>query len=56
VSFNDPIDTTTPVGVAIFQFCAVMAELEKGIIRERTKAGLKPNCPDARGIVRLPMA
>jgi len=41
VSLNDPIDTTTPVGVAIFQFCAVMAELEKGIIRERTKAGLQ---------------
>jgi DNA invertase Pin-like site-specific DNA recombinase len=33
VSLNDPTDTTTPVGVAIFQFCAVMAELEKGIIR-----------------------
>jgi hypothetical protein len=41
VSLNDPIDTTTAVGVAIFQFCAVMAELEKSIIRERTKASLQ---------------
>ncbi|WP_051979568.1 recombinase family protein [Edaphobacter aggregans] len=41
VSLHDPIDTTTPMGVAIFQFSAVMAQLEKGMIRERTMAGLK---------------
>jgi len=34
------IDTTTPVGKAMFQMCGVFAEFERAMIQERVKAGL----------------
>ncbi len=34
------LDTTTPSGRAMFQMCGVFAEFERGMIRERVKAGL----------------
>lgn len=34
------IDTTTPTGNLIFQIFAVLAEYERGVILERTKAGI----------------
>ena len=40
-SLNDSIDTTTPHGKLIFHLFAALAEFEKDIIRERTKAGLE---------------
>lgn len=40
VSLKDPIDTTTPQGKLIFNIFASLAEFERDIIRERTKAGL----------------
>jgi len=40
MSLNDPIDTTTPYGKLIFNLFASLAEFERDIIRERTKAGL----------------
>ncbi len=39
-SLNDHIDTTTPQGKFTFQLFAALAEFERDIIRERTKAGL----------------
>ena len=39
-SLNDPIDTTTPQGKLIFNIFASLAEFERDIISERTKAGL----------------
>ena len=33
------IDTTTPAGKMMFQMCGVFAEFERGMIRERVKAG-----------------
>lgn len=39
-SLNDHIDTTTPQGKFTFHLFAALAEFERGIIRERTKAGL----------------
>jgi DNA invertase Pin-like site-specific DNA recombinase len=53
---DEPVDTTTPEGVAFRQMLAVMAQLERGLIRDRTKAGLagarargkrlgRPRCP-----------
>ena len=39
-SLNDSIDTTTPHGKLIFHIFASLAEFERDIIRERTKAGL----------------
>lgn len=40
-SLNDAIDTTTPHGKLTFHLFASLAEFERDIIRERTKAGLE---------------
>lgn len=40
ISLNDPIDTTTPQGKLTFNIFASLAEFERDIIKERTKAGL----------------
>ena len=40
-SLNDHIDTTTPAGKLTFHLFAALAEFERDIIRERTKAGLE---------------
>lgn len=40
-SLNDPIDTTTPQGTFSLQVMGAVAELERALIRERTKAGLR---------------
>lgn len=40
-SLQESIDTTTPGGKLIFHIFASLAEFEREIIRERTKAGLK---------------
>jgi DNA invertase Pin-like site-specific DNA recombinase len=39
-SLNDPVDTTHSQGRLIFNIFASLAEFERDIIRERTKAGL----------------
>lgn len=39
-SVNDPVDTTTPAGRAMFQIIGAFAELERSILRERVTAGL----------------
>lgn len=41
VSIQDNIDTSTPMGKAMFGMLAVIAELERDIIRERTLSGLQ---------------
>ena len=40
ISLNDPIDTTTAQGKLTFNIFASLAEFERDIIKERTKAGL----------------
>lgn len=40
VSICDGLDTTTPTGRAMFKMIGVIAELEREMIVERTKAGL----------------
>lgn len=40
-SLNDAIDTSTPQGKLTFHLFAALAEFEREIIRERTKAGLE---------------
>jgi DNA invertase Pin-like site-specific DNA recombinase len=40
VSHEEALDTSTPMGKAIFTIIAAMAELERAIIRERVMAGL----------------
>ncbi|UWQ03721.1 recombinase family protein [Aliiroseovarius crassostreae] len=40
VSLTESFDTSTPMGKAFLQFALVMAELERNLISERTKAGI----------------
>ena len=40
VSHQEHLDTSSPMGKAMFTIVAAMAELERAIIRERVKAGL----------------
>lgn len=39
VSLTEPIDTTTPMGVAFFQLIGVFAELERAILVQRVTEG-----------------
>ena len=41
-SLTEQIDTTTPGGKLIFHVFGALAEFERDLIRERTKAGLEP--------------
>jgi DNA invertase Pin-like site-specific DNA recombinase len=40
-SLTEAIDTTTPTGRAMWQMIGVLAELERSLIGERTRAGVK---------------
>jgi DNA invertase Pin-like site-specific DNA recombinase len=40
-SLNEAIDTETPIGRAMWQMIGVLAELERSLIAERTRAGVK---------------
>jgi len=41
ISINDKMDTTTAIGKAMFRMLAVLSEMERDLIVERTKAGLE---------------
>ena len=41
ISLTEGIDTTTPVGMAMFAVIGAMAQLERDLIRERVQAGMK---------------
>ena len=41
ISFNENIDTSTPMGAAMFTIIGAMAQLERDIIRERVVAGVR---------------
>lgn len=41
VSLTEPIDTTTAMGRAFWQITGVFSEMERALIQERTKEGLK---------------
>ena len=38
-SLTEAIDTATPTGRAMWQMVGILAELERSLIQERTKAG-----------------
>jgi DNA invertase Pin-like site-specific DNA recombinase len=40
-SLNDPIDTSSPLGVLMMQMLGAIAEFERSLISERTRAGIK---------------
>ena len=41
VSYQEALDTSTPMGKAMFTIIAAMAELERSVIRERVLAGVE---------------
>jgi DNA invertase Pin-like site-specific DNA recombinase len=41
ISLQEQLDTSTPIGQAMFTIIGAMAQLERDIIRERVKAGLE---------------
>ena len=41
VSYQEALDTSTPMGRAMFTIIAAMAELERSVIRERVVAGME---------------
>jgi DNA invertase Pin-like site-specific DNA recombinase len=41
ISLREGLDTTSPTGRALFGMCAVFAQLEADLIRDRTMAGLE---------------
>ena len=41
VSLQNNIDTTTPIGMVIFNMCAAFSEMERELIKERVKAGVE---------------
>ena len=47
-SLTEAIDTETPTGRAIWQMIGLLAELERSMIVERTRAGVKE--AQARGV------
>jgi DNA invertase Pin-like site-specific DNA recombinase len=47
-SLTEAIDTSTPTGRAMWQMIGVLAELERSLITERTKAGVK--AAQSRGV------
>lgn len=40
-SLTEPIDTSTPMGVFVLQILGAVAQLERSMIIERTKAGIE---------------
>ena len=40
IALENNIDTTTPMGMLLFNVCAAFAEMERELIRERVRAGL----------------
>jgi DNA invertase Pin-like site-specific DNA recombinase len=63
-SLNEQIDTTTSSGKLIFHIFGALAEFERNLIRERTRAGLaaarargrfggRPRIPDTEGKIQM---
>jgi DNA invertase Pin-like site-specific DNA recombinase len=51
---GDKVDTTTPMGKAFFQIAGVFAELERGMINARTKAGIQKAKAEGVKFGRIP--
>jgi DNA invertase Pin-like site-specific DNA recombinase len=41
VSYQEALDTSTPIGKAMFTIIGAMAELERNVIRDRVRAGVR---------------
>ena len=49
IRYQENIDTTSPLGQALFTIVSAVAQLERDLIRERVKAGLR--VAKAKGVV-----
>ena len=56
VSLREQIDTGSPLGQAVFTIVAAIAELERSLIAERVRAGLRRARADGRRLGRPPVA
>ena len=56
VSLNEAIDTSTPTGKMVFTILGAVAELERELIRERVRAGLRNAKAKGRQIGRKPVS
>ncbi|HSR54331.1 MAG TPA: recombinase family protein [Acidobacteriota bacterium] len=52
VSFQESIDTTSPLGMAVFTIVSAVAQLERDIIAERVKAGLRKAKAEGKSLGR----
>lgn len=48
ISYSENVDTSSPLGTAVFAICAALSQLERDIIRSRVSAGLA--AAKARGV------
>jgi len=56
VSLREQIDTGSPLGKAVFTIVAAIAELERNLIAERVRAGLRRARAEGRRLGRPPVA
>jgi DNA invertase Pin-like site-specific DNA recombinase len=54
ISMTQPIDTTSPAGRLLFAVLAAVAEIEREMIRERTRAGMARARKEGKQIGRPP--
>ena len=54
VSLSEQMDTTTPTGKMVFTVLGAVAELERSLIVERVKAGLRNACAKGKRLGRPP--
>jgi len=52
ISYSENIDTSTPMGKAMFTMISAMAEFERSLIQERVCAGLKKAVADGKTLGR----
>jgi DNA invertase Pin-like site-specific DNA recombinase len=56
ISFREQLDTGGPLGRAVVVIIAAIAELERGLIRERVRAGIRRARLEGRRLGRPPLA
>ena len=55
LSYQEPIDTTTPQGELVFTVMASLAQFERGLISERVRAGMARAKAQGKWISRPPI-
>ncbi len=53
MSYQENIDTSSPLGSAIFTIISAVAQLERDIIAERVKAGLRRAVENGKKLARI---